>query len=155
MREAGLTAGGFYAHFNSKEALMAEALAHVGSELEGELEGRLEGLSGREWLVAFIDRYLSTSHRGNLEAGCPIAALLTDVARSGEPIRGRFEAIFRALSALVASHAKGGFKDDREFAILALCVGGLGLSRSVPDVDLGDRILVACAKLAKDSCPAS
>ena len=58
MEEAGLTAGGFYAHFDSKQALLAEALAHAGEEIGRRREAGLEDLSGREWIEAFLARYL-------------------------------------------------------------------------------------------------
>src|SRR4051794_7331832 len=64
MEEAGLTAGGFYAHFNSKEALLAAALACTGAwaGAGAGLGAGLGGLSGREWVDAFLARYLSTAH---------------------------------------------------------------------------------------------
>src|SRR5437764_10554084 len=74
MEEAGLTAGGFYAHFDSKQELLAEALTCAGAEAGRRHAAALEGLSGGEWLEAFLGRYLSVEHRGKWEEGCPLAA---------------------------------------------------------------------------------
>src|SRR5580700_8650326 len=63
MEEAGLTAGGFYAHFGSKEALLAEALAPAAAEAGVPRDKDLEGITGRAWAEAFVERYLSPSHR--------------------------------------------------------------------------------------------
>src|SRR3954465_14142265 len=66
MEEAGMTAGGFYAHFDSKQTLLAEALACAGAEVGGRHEAALEGLSGEGWLEAFFARYLSMAHRSKI-----------------------------------------------------------------------------------------
>jgi TetR/AcrR family transcriptional repressor of nem operon len=152
MREAGLTAGGFYSHFSSKEALLGEALTRAAAELDPAKRERFEGLTGREWLTAFVDDYLSTTHRDNLERGCPLAALISDGSRSGEPVKQSLEAILRDLFDTLAARGDDKFGEDRIFAVVALCVGGLGLARSVRDDALGDRILAACRELAKETC---
>ena len=83
MEEAGLTAGAFYAHFDSKQTLLAEAVKHAAGEVRGLSEPKLEGLSGAEWIDAFLWRYLSLSHSRQLEDGCPLPAL---VRRSPGPM---------------------------------------------------------------------
>src|SRR5271156_4884894 len=65
MEEAGLTAGGFYAHFPSKDALLAEALDHHAAKPAGRLEVGLEDVSDEECVGAIVDRYLAASHRAH------------------------------------------------------------------------------------------
>jgi TetR/AcrR family transcriptional regulator, transcriptional repressor for nem operon len=150
MEEAGLTAGGFYAHFGSKEALLAETLAPAAAETGAWRDQQLEGMTGRAWVEAFVDRYLSPSHRSKAEDGCPLPALVSEIARAGVPVKASFEAIVRDLAARLEGHAGGVLSGDRALAILALCVGGLGVARSVQDEALGERILAACRDLAKE-----
>src|SRR5271167_2520013 len=78
MQEAGLTAGGFYAHFDSKQTLLAEAIGVAAADIGERRESALAGLSGSEWLNVFLERYLSMSHRCALERGCPFAALISE-----------------------------------------------------------------------------
>src|ERR1041385_8508120 len=80
MNEVGLTAGGFYSHFASKEALFAEAL---GTAL-AEGKTRSAALAGMNPLEAMIKSYLSRAHRDGIATGCPLPALTPDVARSSE-----------------------------------------------------------------------
>jgi len=148
MEEAGLTAGGFYAHFGSKEALLAEVLRPAAAEAGVPLDEDLEGLAGRARLQAFVDSYLSRSHLHRNEDGCPLPALVSEVARTGGPVKASFEAIVRDLAARLQGQAGEDLTDDRALAIVALCVGALGVARSVQDEALGERILAACRDLA-------
>ena len=149
MEEAGLTAGGFYAHFGSKEALLAATLAPAAAEAGAPRDKDLEGITGRAWVEAFVERYLSPSHLLRAEDGCPLPALVSEVARSGAPVKASFEAIVRGLAARLLGQASEGLTEDRALAIIALCVGGLGVARSVQDEALAARILAACRDLAK------
>jgi TetR/AcrR family transcriptional regulator, transcriptional repressor for nem operon len=148
MEEAGLTAGGFYAHFGSKEALLAEALAPAAAEAGAPRDKDLEGITDRAWAEAFVERYLSRSHRLRTEDGCPLPALVSEVARAGAPVKASFEAIIRALAAPLQGQRGEHLTEDRALAIIALCVGGLGIARSVQDAAFGERILAACRDLA-------
>ena len=87
MEEAGLTAGGFYAHFGSKEALLAETLGPAAAEAGAARDKDLEGVAGDAWVEAFVERYLSPGHRHKTEDGLPApGAGLRDraVRRSGQ-----------------------------------------------------------------------
>src|SRR3954447_24995892 len=148
MEAAGLTSGGFYAHFDSKEQLLAEVLTHAAGAMERRHDEASGGASGRAWARAFVERYLSTAHRLRPDEGCSLAALVSEVARSGVAVKKSFEAVVRDLAGRLSGHPEGGADPHLGFAILALCVGGIGLSRSVADEDLGERILMACRALA-------
>jgi TetR/AcrR family transcriptional regulator, transcriptional repressor for nem operon len=155
MAEAGLTAGGFYAHFDSKQALLALVLQHVRAE-SGERRAVWTGvLSGREWIDAFLQGYLSKNHRRQIEDGCPLAALVSEVSRADEAAKASFESSVRELeSKLAAQVAKCGSTEakERALAAVALCVGGLSLARSVQNEAFAERIIRSCRKQALELC---
>jgi TetR/AcrR family transcriptional repressor of nem operon len=149
MEEAGLTAGGFYSHFASKEALLVEVLRPAAAEAGAPLDQDLDGASGRARLEAFVESYLSRSHLRRAESGCPLPALVSEVARASVPVKASFEAVVRDLVARLRGPAGADLPEDRALAIVALCVGGLGVARSVQDEAFGSRILAACRDLAR------
>lgn len=149
MEEAGLTAGGFYAHFASKQALLAEMLGQAAAQTVGAWDRKLEGEPADARARAFIDGYLSARHCGKFEDGCPLPALVSETSRSDAPVKESFEAIIRAFDAWLATCAPEGVPEDRRLAIIALCAGGIALARSVSDESFAERILAACRELAR------
>jgi TetR/AcrR family transcriptional regulator, transcriptional repressor for nem operon len=151
MRSADLTVGGFYAHFESKEALLAETLEHALNENTDLLFSGLEELSGEPWLREVLRRYLSRRHRDDVAEGCPAPAVAADVVRQGPEVRAAFErALRRCLlqmqERLPAQSALA--PEDRALATMSLMIGGILLSRAVEDRPLSDRILLACRRFA-------
>jgi TetR/AcrR family transcriptional repressor of nem operon len=150
MEEAGLTAGGFYAHFNSKQELLAETLEHTREKMGARHEAGLKDLTGREWVDAFLARYLGTKHRQEAENCCPLVALISEVSRADGHVKQSFETIVRELGGRLGANAEGdpASVDERALAAVALCVGGLGLARSVQDEVLAEQILKSCRNQA-------
>lgn len=150
MSEAGLTAGGFYAHFTSKEALFAEAMGAALTEARTPGARRLSSAGGGDSLLNLVRGYLSRSHRDHPEQGCPLPVLTPDVARSGEATREGYERQFLKYLAEIETLLPGGSEKtrDRALALIAQCVGGLMLSRAVMDEELSNRILKACRNAA-------
>ena len=158
MARAGLTHGGFYAHFSSRDALVAEALEALLEERRGQLVAGLDELRGEERLAQVVARYLNRHHRDNVDAGCPLPALGGEMARADPELRGRFERGLAALADEIAAprDEDGAPRDEgatesageRALATLALCAGGVMLSRAVGDGELSDRILRACRRFA-------
>lgn len=149
MKAAGLTAGGFYAHFASKDALFAEMIQQAFVEPGQKLAKQFEHLEGEELLRAVVERYLSGEHRRNVEEGCPLPPLLPEVARAGKRTRAAFEkALDARLEAFFAKLPARGGLAAREAAIarLATMVGGLALARAVSDERFADEILSACRR---------
>jgi TetR/AcrR family transcriptional repressor of nem operon len=142
MGEAGLTAGAFYAHFPSKDALFAEAVVHALRKSTIYAGPHLDGLSGAAWVAAAAGRYLSVRHRERPESGCPLPPLLSEVARGPAEAKVGFEGELRAVAELVGGHLPN--PEDNAFAVLALMVGGMALARGVADQALSERILAAC-----------
>jgi TetR/AcrR family transcriptional repressor of nem operon len=151
MAAAGLTAGGFYGHFPSKDALIAAAVGKAGERAHARWIAPFDALRGRAWARAFVRRYLSEEHRDDRVSGCSLPSLAADVARSGVPARRKLETRLSGLFALIAERTSPEQVVPREQAIaaVALCVGGLVLSRAVADRRLSQEILEACRSSAE------
>jgi TetR/AcrR family transcriptional regulator, transcriptional repressor for nem operon len=139
MEAAGLTHGGFYRHFRSKDDLAAEAVTH------GLAAGAARHAAVPS-LEALVSGYLSPQHRANRNNGCVIAALGSDMARQGKQVRRALTASVRAEIDRLAGWTDGSNAVARRqvaIATLAGMVGALILARAVEDVALSDEILAA------------
>jgi len=133
MKSAGLTHGGFYGYFNSKDDLIAQALADVlkNSELPTEL-------------MALADRYLSPTHRDHFAISCPLAALSSETIRQSDAVRAVMTAGLEQQIGYLSGTAPGPDKRRRRRAAIgtwAAMVGGLILARMTNDPELSDEIL--------------
>ncbi|MBQ1089283.1 TetR/AcrR family transcriptional regulator [Streptomyces sp. B93] len=141
MKAAGLTHGGFYKRFSSKEALIGEATAHAFDELTEGRGARLDESGGERAAAqkALIDVYLSTAHRDSPADGCPAAALASDMAR--EPGEGEAR---RVYTEGVRDFARWLDTDDTDgLTRLATMVGALVLARATNGSPLSEEILTA------------
>ena len=134
MAEAGLTHGGFYAHFKSKEALIAAALDEIFEERLRIFTARYEGLAPREGLARYIDSYLSFAHCEKVENGCALPALAADMPRLGPLARRHFAAGMERLQRSVASFFVRDGNDEAEAmklatALLAEMSGTIAMAR--------------------------
>jgi TetR/AcrR family transcriptional regulator, transcriptional repressor for nem operon len=151
MLDAGLTHGGFYAHFADKTALVAAALVAAMDESRENWVKGLDRLSPEEAQRQILGRYLSRPHRETPASGCPMAALGSELARAPADTKRRFEAALQATAEALKPHlASSGTLDahGQALATIALCVGGLTLARMVEDPALADAILLAARRLA-------
>lgn len=139
MQAAGLTHGGFYKHFESRDALVAEALARA-------LAPAKDG--GYATYQAFVREYLSPTHREMRGRGCPMAALAGEVVRTEGHTRSVFTDGVRRAAAQVARLLGGTDKDTeaRATAAFSTALGALVLSRAVDDRELSDFILASARK---------
>ncbi len=138
MKEAGLTVGGFYRHFDSRDALVAEAIEAAFKASRAQLDAAAPAPS----LEALLNAYLSEAHRDAPGTGCALAALAGDVGRSGAQPRSLYTGqVQRSLAAMTARF--GDTADSRGRAILTLSamLGALSLSRAVSDPVLSREIL--------------
>jgi TetR/AcrR family transcriptional repressor of nem operon len=133
MATLGMTAGGFYRHFESKEALAAEACAaaFAGSGLAQESARSAE---------AMLRRYLSEAHRDAPAAGCPLPALASDMARQPAAVRRAYTEGVRDALARIQEIAPGTNSRAR-LALLAGMVGALAIARAVNDEELSAAVL--------------
>jgi TetR/AcrR family transcriptional repressor of nem operon len=145
MKSAGLTHGGFYGHFPSKDDLAAESCARVLGTA-----GWVERLTGtpNPSLATFTRAYLSTRHRDDPGRGCLLAAVGSDVARQPRSIRRAFTEGFRTRVDAVLKLMTGrsaAARREKALATMAGLVGALVLSRAVDDPRLSEEILEAAA----------
>jgi TetR/AcrR family transcriptional repressor of nem operon len=155
MRRAGLTHGGFYAHFRNKNELVAEACA-TGFERGQENLARIAARpTRRERVRALVGSYLSTHHRDNRAGGCLVAALGFEASRpGGRARRGYADALqlHRArLAAALRLHEDASENERLTTALLGLLVGALILARSLPD-DAASRDVLAQARRTAMDC---
>lgn len=151
MAAAGLTAGAFYGHFGSKDALVAAAIDAAAESSRERWYGRFDHVRGRAWASELLSTYLSPAHRDDTEGGCILPSLGSDVARTGGPARNHFERRLRGLFQLVRERTSGELTVGRAdlVAAVALCVGGVLLSRAVAERTLADEILRASQRGAR------
>ncbi len=155
MNEAGLTRGGFYNHFKSKEALYSAAVSSF-------LMGR-----GAKWRKAagvdpanpspqmsrqMIEGYLSPDHLGDLDGQCPMIALPSDIARANPEVQTSYQELLEAMVGLFESGIERHTDMARQKAlsVAALCVGGMILARTLPGSDLAEEVRLAALQTATE-----
>ncbi len=147
MREVGLTHGGFYAHFRSKEDLIAQAVTQMFSDAQRRFQRVTAGQPEAAALGAYIDLYVSTAHRDDVARGCPLTSVTADLARGSEAARVAFDAgvrgILDTLAAWLPADGETGAR-ARAASLLAEMAGAVALSRAVSDADLSSEILGEC-----------
>ena len=141
MADAGLTNGAFYAHFASKQELVATAVA---DQLRNQRESLGTLAPGRAGVEQYVREYLSVEHRDNPDDGCPSAALLDEIGRCTQATK---RAYTDGLLAMVDDIAARLAPDDppsaraKTLSVFALMVGTLQLSRALADRQLADAVL--------------
>lgn len=133
MKEAGLTHGGFYAHFDSREALVIEAMAKAGQDnietLTEVIQRRLS--KGGTRFKALVDTYLHESHLVRSEEGCVVAALSSEMTRQDEGVREEARRRVAAMIALVQSTLPDPTDKNEAAVVTATMVGALQLARTL------------------------
>jgi len=149
MRGAGLTVGGFYAHFPSKTAMDAELVRAMLGELPGRWLQGLDDSLGLEWIERAVARYLSLAHRDNLD-GCAYPAVLSEVAKAAPEVREAFAEALELRVRAFSMHAPalpGMSPRQRAMAMIATTIGGLLLARSTRGTPISGDVLTACQAL--------
>ncbi|WP_339487200.1 TetR/AcrR family transcriptional regulator [Pseudomonas sp. EL_65y_Pfl2_R95] len=137
MKTLGLTHGGFYAHFKSKDELVETALAHSAEQLNASTE---HVFAGANPLATFIRTYLSTAHCASPGEGCPLPTLSAELGQRGQPSPVTDEIVRNRLAAIEAClPAEDGA--EQSIVMLSALVGALVLARSVKDPELSERLL--------------
>ena len=151
MRGAGLTVGGFYAHFRSKRAMDLEVLEQAFAEVREASMARQGDAQRLEWLARYVGHYLAAEHRDRPEGGCPAPSVVGDLVHADPALRRALATIVERWSDRIRVHAPetaGVSPRERALATIALCVGGLTLARSLRGQPLSDEVLRACAAWA-------
>ncbi len=146
MAQAGLTHGGFYAHFPSKQALVAEAIAQAFEDRYAGFLKHLDDPDPGAALVGLIESYLSNAHVRAPESGCPMPSLAGEVARMSEVARNRMEAGWaRLVSGVEDLLSRLDLPDAPSLAVSVMneLVGALAVARLVTDEPARQRILTS------------
>ncbi len=149
MKEAGLTHGAFYAHFASREAMLAEAADRAGAESNAFAARVIAAVPPEQSLQALVQVYLSKEHLASIETGCPISALGSEMPRQSPEVRRAATLRIKEMVDLVARQ----FPDwgqpgahERALVTVATMVGTLMLARAVDDAALSDALCSATLK---------
>jgi TetR/AcrR family transcriptional repressor of nem operon len=144
MRDAGLTHGGFYKHFGSKDELLTESLSEAFQEVADRLTQAAEESQPATAWKAIVKAYLSPEHCDHAECGCPLAALAPELARAGHamkaPIRGELIKYKNRMLPLMPGRRVAD-KERAFFAIFSTMIGAVALARILPDQTARARVL--------------
>ena len=152
MSDAGLTHGAFYAHFGSKDALVAEAVPEMFGDA-GDRAGGIADLSVhaaedlRAALRTFLESYLSASHRDRPDRGCPLPTLAADISRADARIRDNFIVGLNRMTGRIAdalSRLPRTYPDTDARILVAQIVGAVSLARALGPGAPSDAILRDC-----------
>jgi TetR/AcrR family transcriptional regulator, transcriptional repressor for nem operon len=153
MRDAGLTHGGFYAHFESKDDLVAAAIGQMFEQSRARFVSEVKDYPPARALNAYVDFYLSQRHRDARASGCPIPALAGDLPRLDRAARTRFAEGVAALTHAVAERIEQlGHCDEPEAlarSVVAEMVGALSLARAEPEEEKSNQMLADSRELVK------
>lgn len=148
MKEVGLTHGGFYAHFASREAMLAEAADRAGAESVAALTRVAAAAPPQEARRSMIRAYLSKEHVDEVETGCPVAALGSEMPRQAPKVRRAATRRIKEMIDVFARHSPEQGKPGYEHALVtvATMVGALVLARAVDDPKLSEAVRKASLK---------
>jgi len=152
MAAAGLTRGGFYNHFKTKDELYAETLAAYASARRDEAPTD-PCEYGPELARQLLSQYVSRQHLDNVDGHCPLMALPSDVSRAGPAVRAAYKEVLEALSGMFEAclgEGKDATARQRGLAIAATCVGAMVLARTIDDEALADEVCEAARAFAGD-----
>ena len=145
MAEAGLTRGGFYSHFESKEAVFAAATASFlsGQGATWREDAGVDPTAGRvEMAKRMVASYLSRDHLDQVENQCPLIAYATDVARAGPQVQDSYRELLDGMVSLFEFNLEGDplERAKRARALAAMCVGGMVIARALPGTETAEEI---------------
>jgi TetR/AcrR family transcriptional regulator, transcriptional repressor for nem operon len=143
MQQVGLTHGGFYAHFASRNAMLAEAADRAGAESVAALTRLAEAAPPQEALRAMIRAYLAKEHVDGVETGCPVAALGSEMPRQAPKVRRAATSRIKEMIDVVARHSPDQDEPgvyEHALVTVATMVGALVLARAVDDPKLSEAL---------------
>lgn len=154
MAKAGLTRGGFYNHFSTKEDLFCAAVSSflMGRGARWRHEAGINAMNpDSEAALQMIQSYLSDAHLGAVQDQCPMIALPSDVARASPEVRAAFQQLLTAMVGLLQRsllQQEDPQARQKAMAMAALCVGGMVLARTLPECELATEIRSAALQTA-------
>ena len=153
MENAGLTRGGFYNHFKTKDELHHFAVSSFlhGRGAEWRKDAGVDPTSpGQNMVRDMISSYLSSEHLGDVDGQCPMIALPSDIARSNPQVQNSYLELLTAMIGLFETglEEKGGDTRQKALSLAALCVGGMVIAKSLPDSELAEEVRDAAQNFA-------
>ncbi len=155
MQNAGLTRGGFYNHFKSKEALYGAAVSSflMGRGAQWRADAGVDPTNpDPDMARQMIAGYLSPEHLGDLDGQCPMIALPSDIARANPEVQASYQELLEAMVWLFESGLEG--QDDKArqkaLSMAALCIGGMILARTLPASALVQEVRLAALRTATE-----
>lgn len=160
MKTAGLTRGGFYNHFKSKDELYGAAVSSflMGRGAKWHAQNGVDPTSpSLNMTRQMIEGYLSPAHLGDLDGQCPMIALPSDIARSNPAVQASYQELLQAMVGFFeqgfdnpSQHALASTKArEKALGLAALCVGGMVLARTLPNSTLAKEVRVAALQTAQ------
>jgi TetR/AcrR family transcriptional repressor of nem operon len=147
MAGARLTVGGFYAHFDSKAALVDETLREMGQKLRAALFHRIDEKPAADRAIVVLKRYLSAPHRDLKTEGCPFPAVVGEIGTTApehrDALRGEVEALIDGLSQQLPAQTPLP-RRPVAIALIAMMYGGMSLARALRGLVLSDEVIKAC-----------
>jgi len=146
MRDAGLTHGGFYKHFGSKDELLSESLSKAFQEVADRLTQAAEKSQPVTAWKAVVKAYLSPEHCDHTERGCPLAALAPELARAGPAMKAPIRGELLKYKNRMLPFMPGRRVADKERAFLAIfstMIGAVAIARILPDHAARARVLAS------------
>lgn len=154
-KEAGVTSGAFYVHFESKSAAFRESVIRGVSDVATAIK-HFQAAHGSSWWKEFVRFYLGEKRKCALAESCGLQSLASDVARADEPSRGAFTAeLLKVATALVSGPATpdGPSTVEEAYAALATLIGAVTLARAVNDLAVARRIASSAEQMLLPSSP--
>ena len=147
MKTAGLTHGGFYAHFASRDALLAEAIVRASENTAEAIKTQVKGLqdAGISPFRAFVEAYLSTAHVEDCASGCPVAALCGDMPLQAAQVVDTSRHAIGNLRRLVLQFLPRDLPRDAAWSVASMLIGAVQLARALGDAPQA-RAVIAAAK---------
>jgi TetR/AcrR family transcriptional regulator, transcriptional repressor for nem operon len=146
MKASGLTVGGFYKHFGSKDELLADAIAQGFSELSEKVHSSLQDVPPQDRWKEVVRWYLSPEHCNHPGTGCPVVTLAPEIARAKLTIRKRTASLMKELADTWAVFMPGGTAKERErnfFVIFSAMAGAVAIARLLPEPADRERVLAS------------
>jgi len=146
MKASGLTVGGFYKHFRSKDELLADAIAQGFSELSQKAYSSLQDVPPQERWKEIVRWYLSPEHCNHPDTGCPVVTLAPEIARAKLNVRKRTADLMKGLADRWAEFMPGVTAKERErnfFVIFSAMAGTVAVARLFPEPADRERVLVS------------
>jgi TetR/AcrR family transcriptional regulator, transcriptional repressor for nem operon len=143
MRAAGLTHGGFYAHFASRDALLSAAVTKAGAEIIDLLHGQIDrlGAVGASPVRALVETYLSMDHVRDCENGCPLPILCAEMPRQASEVIGASRRLIDNLHRLLLEVLPAGTEPNAAWPIASALVGAVQLARALGDGEQASIVL--------------